>query len=313
MDSITLKKLIKVVLLTVVISYAVDKLVFFGLNAISDKAMTGQAIGKLNHFLSIKDSTDILVFGNSRANHHIDIDFLGENGYNMGVDATGIAYSSTLINTLSKDKKQHIIVHLDTKNFFDSTYAGEDIRGLKTKFNRDESITEALNNSGQISVMQHFYNCMNYNGKSIGILKNFFKPNYDYKSYNGYDPLVISESKAAARDAVLAREDAINCLDNYEINEVALDYLKSIKAYAEKSEKSFVFITSPTHKDPCSGDNEKLKATMKALGLIYKDYSNLYDDLDDNSYWNDKTHLSKKGAEAFSKYIIGDLRYTNFN
>ena len=307
MDSKTLKKLLKVVLLTIAISYALDKLVFFGLNSISDKVMTGQAIGKLNHFLSIKDSKDLLIFGNSRANHHIDVDLLSNNGYNMGVDATGIAYTSTLINTLNKETKQQIIVHIDTKNFFDDSYDGTDIRGLKTKFNRNEDITEALNNSGQISVLQRFYCSMNYNGNSIGILKNYFKPNYDYTAYNGYDPLVVSDAKAAARDAVLARESTIECAEKYDINPIALSYLESIKSYAETTNKTFIFITSPTHNDPCADDNASLSATLKALGFTYIDYSNLFDGLNDNRYWNDKTHLSKRGAEVFSEQLRKDI------
>jgi len=313
MDSKTLKKLIKVVLLTIAISFVIDKLVFFGLNTVSDKVMTGQAIGKLNHFLTVKDTADLLVFGNSRANHHIDVGLLSKNGYNMGVDATGIAYSSTLVNTLSKNKPQQIIVHIDTKNFFDEAYEGADIRGLKTKFNRNENITKALDNSGQISVLQNFYYCMNYNGNAIGILKNFFKPNHDYKSYNGYDPLIVSPSKASARDAVLARENKIDCSRDIAINAIALDYLKSIKSFADQSNKTFIFVTSPTYNDPCSEDNAKLKLTMRDLGLMYKDYSNLFNSSKDNTLWNDKTHLSKKGAEAFSRYLLNDLKNNNFN
>lgn len=309
MNSQTTKKLLKIVLLTLVVSYAIDKLVFFGLNAISDKVMTGQAIGKLNHFLSVKDSTDVLVFGNSRANHHIDMSLYSDNGFNMGVDGTGIAYSSTLINTLLKDKKQLVIVHVDTKNFFDESYEGADIRGLKTKFKRDKNITEALKKSGQLSTLQNFYYSMNYNGNAVGILKNFFKPNYDYKTYNGYDPLSVSKSQESMRDIVLSKTDEKNCLENYTVNTTAKAYLEAIKTYTENSNKTFVFVTSPAYSDTCSGDNAKLNSIMRELGLTYKDYTNLYKTEKDNSYWKDKTHMSKKGAEAFSKYLLNELKH----
>ena len=308
MDSKTTKKLIKIVLLTLVISFVIDKLVFFGLNTISDKVMTGQAIGKLNQFMSVKEEAPVLVFGNSRANHHIDVDMLGKNSYNIGVDGTGIAYSSTLINSLSeKDKKQLIIVHIDTKNFFDQDYDGSDIRSLKTKFKRNESITAALNNSGQLSALQHFYYSMNYNGNAVGILKNYFRPSYDHNIYNGYDPLTISESQESMRDAILAKSNTIECLDNYKVNALALDYLKSIKSYADDSYKTFVFVTSPMYDDPCDGDNKKLSGIMKDLGLRYMDFTTLYKGKVDNSYWKDKTHLSKKGAEAFTKFLVEKL------
>lgn len=310
MDSRTLKKLIKILLLTVVISFTIDKVVFFGLNTLSDKVKTGQAIGKLNQFLSIKDSTNFLVFGNSRANHHFDIDLLSPKGYNMGVDGTGIAYSSTLINTLNKNKKQLVLVHIDTKNFFDKSYVGSDIRGLKTKFNRNESITKALKSSKQISPIQYFYYSMNYNGNAISILKNYFKPSYDYKLYNGYDPIIVSKSQKPMRDALLKKDNTILCQeDNYIVNPIALEYLKTIKSYIENSKnKIFIFITSPTYDDPCEGDNRVFKNIMSQLNLTYRDYTNMFKETGNkDSYWKDKTHLSKKGAEKFSVFLQKEL------
>lgn len=309
MDSKTLKKLINITLLIIVISFTIDKLVFFGLNTISDKVMTGQAIGKLNQFLTIKDSTNFLVFGNSRANHHFDMDLFSKKGYNMGVDGTGIAYSSTLINTLDKDKSQLILVHIDTKNFFDDSYEGSDIRGLKTKLNRDENITKALNKSEQISPIQNFYYSMNYNGNAISIIKNYFKPSYDYKTYNGYDPLTVNESQKSMRDTLLSKQNTISCLDNYQVNRVALGYLQSIKSYIENSKnKTFVFITSPSFDDPCDDDNKALKGIMEQLNLSYRDYTNFFKEKgNSNAYWKDKTHLSGKGAEVFSEFLQKEL------
>lgn len=306
MSSEILKKLLKIVVLTLLISYGLDKLVFFSLNKVSDKVMTGQAIGKLNHFLSLKDDSDFLVFGNSRANRHINVNMFSDNGYNMGIDGVGVAYNSTLINTLQEDKKQLILIHIDTKNFFDSDYDGSDIRGLKTKYKRDDKITQALNNSGRLSVLQKFYYSMNYNGNAIGIIKNYFKPSYNYTTYNGYDPLSVNASQRTMRDIVLSKaitnED---CTDKHEVNPIALEYLKLIKSFTKKSSnKTFLFVTSPMYNDVCNSDNVKLTALMKDLDLTYWDYTNLYKSTKDNSYWRDPTHMSKKGAEVFSLYLL---------
>jgi hypothetical protein len=305
MDSKTLKKFIEIILLTLVISYGIDKLIFFGFNKISDNVMTGQAVGKLNQFLSVKDTSDFIVFGNSRANHHIDTELFSESSYNIGVDGRGIAFSSTLIGTLPKEKKQLILVHVDTKIFFDTTYDGGDIKSLKTKFRRNNTITEALDKSGQLSALQHVYYSMNYNGTAIGIIKNFFKPSYDHKSYNGYDPIVVSESQESMRDIVLSKSNSEECLDNYNLNPTALQYLKYIKSFKEKSpNKTFLFITSPSYNDPCAEDNKQLANIMKELNLTYWDYTNLYKDNKEKSLWKDRTHMSKKGAEAFSIHLL---------
>lgn len=310
MNSEIIKKLLKLIGLILIISYGLDKLVFFSLNKISDEVMTGQAIGKLNQFLSIKDNTDFLVFGNSRANHHIDVDLFSKNGYNIGVDGVGIAYNSTLINTLQNDKKQLIIVHIDTKNFFNADYDGSDIRGLKTKYHRVKNITNSLDKSKKLSVMQRFYYSMNYNGNVIGILKNYFKPSYNYKTYNGYDPLTVSESQKEMRDIILAKVNKNDdCKGKTKINITAIEYLKSIKSFIDKSpNKSFVFVTTPLYNDSCHEDNKLLADLMQKLNLTYWDFSNLYKDSKDNSYWKDATHMSVIGAEKFTTHLLGKLK-----
>lgn len=310
MNSEIIKKLLKLIGLILIISYGLDKLVFFSLNKISDEVMTGQAIGKLNQFLSIKDNTDFLVFGNSRANHHIDVDLFSKNGYNIGVDGVGIAYNSTLINTLQNDKKQLIIVHIDTKNFFNADYDGSDIRGLKTKYHRVKNITNSLDKSKKLSVMQRFYYSMNYNGNVIGILKNYFKPSYNYKTYNGYDPLTVSESQKEMRDIILAKVNKNDdCKGKTKINITAIEYLKSIKSFIDKSpNKSFVFVTTPLYNDSCHEDNKLLADLMQKLNLTYWDFSNLYKDSKEKSYWKDATHMSVIGAEKFTTHLLEKLK-----
>ncbi len=313
MTSEIIKKLLYIIVLIIFISYGLDKIVFFSLNKISDKVLSGQAIGKLNQFLSKKENADFIVFGSSRANHHIDVDKFSTNGFNIGVDGTGIAYSSTLINTLPINKQQLVIVHMDINNFFGEYYDGSDIRALKSKYHRDFEITQALEKSGQISVLQKFYYSMNYNGNALGIIKNYFKPNYDNKNYNGYDPLEVSGSQEVMRDVILRKNkhEEKDCEESLKINTIGLDYLKSIKAFAEKSpNKIFLFVSSPTYNDVCDNDNAQLSAIMKDLGLTYWDFSNLYKDSQDNTYWKDATHMSKKGAEAFSLYLL--QHYENY-
>nr|MBP9193636.1 hypothetical protein [Saprospiraceae bacterium] len=83
---------LKVLGLVLVMSYVVDKIIFFAFNQISDKVYTGQIIGKLNHFLKLKDSLDWIVLGSSRANHNVDPSRLAPNSFNMGIDGRQISY-----------------------------------------------------------------------------------------------------------------------------------------------------------------------------------------------------------------------------
>lgn len=306
MNPKTLNKLLKIVAITIVISFTIDKVVFFALNKVSDEVMTGQAVGKLNHFLSVKDTSDFLVFGNSRANRHIDVDLLAQNGFNIGIDGTGIAYISTLINTLDKTKEQFVLVHIDTKDFFKKGYNAKDIKALRIKYHRDEQITKALKESGHASILQDVFYSINYNGNAIGILKNYFRPSYNFQSYNGYDPIEVSKEQEEARDIVLNTKVNADCLEQLKPNEIAVNYLKDIKVYLESSNKKFLFITSPIYDDVCGTDNKALNKLMQELELPYIDYSYYYK-TKNNTFWKDRKHMTKQGAEDFSKFLNEQL------
>ena len=169
-----MKKSFQLFLLLLLIFYISDRLTFFGLKTIDKKVFSGQGLGKVNQFISLKDSVNLLVFGNSRANHHINNIILDSSSYNMGVDGTNIAYSAALISTLRK-KDQFIIVHIDQKIIFDTTYVGKDVLGLINLIYREKEIRTLIDDLFPEEILYtKLSNCYMYNGKALGIMKNYF-------------------------------------------------------------------------------------------------------------------------------------------
>ena len=112
-----MKKSLQLFLMFLVLFFIADRLIYLGLKTIDKKVFTGQSVGKVNQFLSLKDSVKLLVFGSSRANHSINNLLLDSSSYNIGVDATKTAYATALISSLNK-KGQSIIVHIDQNTIF---------------------------------------------------------------------------------------------------------------------------------------------------------------------------------------------------
>ena len=74
-----MKKSFQLFLALIIVFVVSDRLIYYGLNTIDKSVFSGQVTGKANQFLQIKDSVDLLVFGSSRANHHVNnlfIDYL---------------------------------------------------------------------------------------------------------------------------------------------------------------------------------------------------------------------------------------------
>ena len=125
--------------------------------------------------------------------------------------------------------KQTVIIHIDAKTLFDSNYKGEDITSLKTKYKRNPVITQALKQSGEINPLQNVLYSINYNGNILGILANYVNPKYNYKTYNGYDPLVLSDEQKRIRSELLGNLERESCSESLLTNKLIVSYLKKIK------------------------------------------------------------------------------------
>ncbi|WP_438423353.1 hypothetical protein [Aquimarina macrocephali] len=307
MDRLNFRSALKLIVYILVISYITDKIIYYALNTVSDKILSGQAVGKLNHFLIVKDSVDILTFGNSRTNHHINPEKLSHSGFNMGADARSIAFCATLIKMLPKDKKQLVVVNVDSKNIFKANYSGDDVSPLRIRYHRSDIIKHEIDKVFSYDPIQNFYWSKAYNGKVLGLFKNFFIPKYDHTKYHGYDPIYVNETQREIFKNFLKKPKRKKCLDSYTLNPLYESYLKEIKTFCENNNKRLVLITSPFYNDECKNDNKKMIEIFKTMDIEYHDFSNLFNDDNQIEYWKDDVHLSDKGAQVFSEILNNAL------
>lgn len=294
---------LKVFLYVLAFSFVLDKLVFFSLNVISDNVKTGLGIGKLNHYLTFADKSDILIFGSSRANHHVDPIAITNNGYNMGMDGSQIAYAAALIKSLPKEKKQTILLHIGASNFVQKDYDGSDLKALHTKYIRNKKIREEIDKWNQNNTLQKFYWSLSYNGVLMAVLKNYFLPSYNTDKYRGYDPLTVNDGQREIFQKILKRETKVECPKNLEINRIYENQLKELQSFCSKNNKRLIVFTAPLYEDPCKTDNKVLSSFLEENKIRYYDFTDFFKDKNDLKYWKDNSHLSREGAELFTKEI----------
>lgn len=309
-----MKKTFVLTLLIVLGYFIADRIVFTGLRYLDKKVYTGQTSGKVNQFLSLKDSVRTIVFGSSRANHHVDILELDASGFNMGVDATKIAYATALIETLNK-KHQFIFVHLDQNSLLDpgNTYEGKDCLGLINLADREEGIRSVLKDLyPEELIISYFSKSYVYNGKALGFFKNYFQPSYDYNEYHGFDPLKPSEvQQEVFLDLWINQgKDSIGYDNIVGVNPLTASFIDRIKQKCEENESSLVFFTSPTlnHINPAL--ILQTHQFFNLRNITYFDYTDLFNDFNPE-YWKDLTHLSDKGAEQFTHRLRLDFEAYN--
>lgn len=300
--------LLKSLLVIFIISQILDKTIYYLLRHIERNVYTGQAVGKINQFITIKDSMDLVVFGNSRANHNVDCKLISHNSYNMGIDGTKILYSNSLIQLLG-DKKQTILLQVDPADIFDATYEGEDLDKLLIKYNSNEVIKKEIDRYNRNNPLQNLYWCISFNNKVIPILSNYFNKGSELQDYYGYDPIVVSDDQRKIFQNLLSNFTAKKKSCDVETrNQIMIKALKELDTFCKQHNKELILFTAPVYFDECDEDNKILSQKLSELNIRYFDYSNLFAQDNNIEYWKDFTHLSGIGAEKFTHLLINDLQ-----
>ena len=304
-----MKKSIKLFLILILVFLITDRLVYSSLKSIDKKVFTGQSGGKVNQFLSLKDSVNVLVFGSSRALHHVDPTELDSLSYNIGVDGTRIGYSAALISSLSK-KEQTILVHIDPSAIYNSDYNGDDILGLLNVAKRNKDISNFISDVFPEEIyLSKIFNCYVYNGKVLGLLKNYFIPKDNYEDSNGYEPIIPSIEQKQIFKKLIDKTDLLqfkyNKISNLP-NPLVDKFILTINKKCKLNNSKLVFITSPSLKKNDDKLRLMTKEYFKSRRIVYYDYSE-YIDITDLDNWKDFTHLSAKGAKLFSKELRSKL------
>ena len=304
-----MKKSIKLFLILVIMFFAADRLIYSLIRTIDKKVLTGQSGGKVNQFLSLKDSVNLLVFGSSRALHHVDPKVLDTLSYNIGVDGTRIGYSAALISSLYK-KEQIILVHIDPSAIYNSEYNGDDILSLLKVAKRNKKINNFINDVYPEEIfLSKIFNCYVYNRQVIGLVKNYLAPKYNHKDYSGYDPIIPSQEQKQIFKKLIDKTDfsqfKYNSISNHP-NPLVDKFILTINKKCKLNNSKLVFFTSPSLKKNEDKLRLKTKEYFKFKGIMYYDYSEFID-ISNLDNWKDFTHMSKNGADLFTKEVKDNI------
>lgn len=305
MTSKQIKQLVLFFTQLLVFIFVLDKLVYFSLNRASDKVYSGYMIGKLNHYLELKDTTEILVFGNSRTNHHIDVSKFSKSAFNMGLDGVRLAYIAPLIKLLPENKEQIVVLHLDG---YESDYKGECITQLMVKYHRIDAIRNEIDRLEKNNPLQKFFWCLDYNGTVLSILINRFRPSYNFKDYSGFDPENIGPDQQESVLKLLHMDtDSISCDDVQELNELAKRYVREIQSFCTLNRKKLVVITSPMYILDCKKEHDAMVDFLLKEGIVYYDFTDYFQNNNSDYFWRDRTHLLEPAAKVFTEHLMDSV------
>lgn len=306
MNYAQIKYVLKTLLSIFLITFLGDKAIFFALNLVNEQVYSGQGVGKLNQYMKLKDSVNLLVFGNSKANFHVDNIQLDSNSFNMGIAGRNIVFAATLIKLLG-NKPQILLVQIDPQYVYDEMYQGEDILSLKSLYNKNSVVKKEFEKLHFDNYFQDVFCSISYNSQLSSLLSNYFKPKYDHKTYYGFNPLVATDAQKKYFIKKLKAKRKEPCPNTFKLNAIVNNYLIDVKNIAVQKNKNVIFFTAPLYNDYCKADNEFLAKTMRSNNLIYYDFSDFFKENNSIDFWRDEIHLSNIGADAFTKGLRAKL------
>ena len=286
---------------------------FFALILVADIALGG-ALGYLaNHakggftqrdaYICNRLETDFLLMGSSRCVRHynpqIITDSLGLSCYNTGQMGNGIILNYGRLRMMDERQKPKVVVY-DINPEFDLLVGDDNHRyltWLKQHYDREgiDEIFESVDKTEKYKMCSQMYR---YNSRIIELLTDFLHPISNARS-NGFSPLKGEIDKTKIR--AVSKEKKMPKVDS-----VKLEYINRLIDELEGSK--LYFVVSPRWYGMDSIQFKPIMEVCKDRGIPFIDFSNNPKYIHHDEYFKNGNHMNARGADEFTKELIGCLK-----
>ena len=254
-----------------------------------------------DRYISRELNKDIIIYGSSRCVHHynpsIFEDSLGLSCYNAGQDGNGIilSYGRLLMQNHRMVPKMIIC---DINPEFD-LLAGDNhryLQWLKTYYDEDgiKNIFDAVDKMEQYKMMSMLYR---YNSRFLEIATDFIHPLYNPEP-NGFVP----QSDGMDKRKIKQKDKK----ESFEFDPVKIYHLE--RFIDEGAESRLVFVISPIWYGMDEDVLQPLREICHRKGIILLEFENSDKYVHNDYYFHDGNHMSKRGADEFSKEVVEYLK-----
>jgi hypothetical protein len=291
------------IFLTIV--FCVDRFLGFQLDFFFKYKIQGGNFGIIHQ--AIKNKTDIIILGASRAHHNYIPEIISQNTNlsccNLGLDGMSIIYNYCLLTHILNNYKPKLVI-CDLGGFeLSNKWAGpshyDKLMPIIKKYDNLIELIKLKDANIKLKLISSLYS---YNQKIHSLIKEGFILNKI--NFSGYDPLYGSKPEKAFNDnpveipSQVEEDDTHRKALHYLINDLKKDHVP------------LVFIISPTWHELQHVVQPNLLKTIQSnsvdLHIIHKEY---YSEFSNRTLYYDPTHLNHEGAVIFSKIVNLKIKY----
>ena len=293
--------------------FVVRVILFFVLLGVVD-VLGGYALGYLaNHtrggftqrdaYICDSLETDILLMGSSRCVRHynpqIITDSLGMSCYNSGQMGNGVILNYGRLKMVCERKKPQVVIY-DIEPSFD-LMEGEDnhryLTWLKQHYDRSgiSDIFERIDKTEKYKMKSQLYR---YNSRIVELATDFRHPISSVQS-DGFTPMKGEMDKSKIRVAGEKKKEHV-------VDPVKIEYIN--KLMDELQGSKLYFVVSPKWYGIDSTEFKPIMDICQERGIPFIDFSNDPKYVRQDLYFKDGNHMNSRGADEFTKDLIGYIK-----
>lgn len=292
--------LVKLALFFALIAIA-DVLCGFALDYFAQHAKSGFTLR--DNYICDKLETDFLLMGSSRCIRHynpqIITDSLGMSCYNSGQMGNGIILNYGRLRMIDERKKPSVVVYDVTPEF--DILIGDDnhryLTWLKQHYERNgiAAIFESVDATEKYKMTSQMYR---YNSRFIELMTDFFHTLSDVRS-DGFSPHKGELDRTKIKsDSIKEKTPAIDNVKMEYVNKL-IDELDGVKLF---------FVVSPSWYGMDSVRFQPIIEICQERDIPFIDFANHPKYVHQDVFFKDGNHLNERGANEFTKDLIGYLK-----
>ena len=278
-----------------------DVLCGFALGYIAKNAKGG--FTQRDTYICDKMETDFLLMGSSRCVRHynpqIITDSLGMSCYNSGQMGNGIILNYGRLKMIDERKKPQVVIY----DIFPDVdyYTGDDnhryLTWLKQHYDRNgiSEIFEEVDPTEKYKMISQSYR---YNSRIIELMTDYIHPITDARA-DGFSPLKGEMDRTKIKIGGEKEKKLV-------VDSVKLDYIT--KLIDELDGSKLLFVVSPRWYGIDSLQLQPVLEICKKRGIPFIDFANNPKYVHQDFYFKNGNHMNGRGADEFTKDLIGCIK-----
>jgi hypothetical protein len=308
-----MKKLVLYLFILILSVKVLDKSIAYCCDKLYSKVRTGQTGGKINQYLSLSPTPDLLIMGDSRAFRHINPDSFPIPTYNIGHAGMDQCFQTALLHVLLTNKKlpKNILLQIEpynyTRNKGEPDQFSDGVQQLKFYYNSDTLVRRYINEISPNEKYKFLFDSYRYNGILINLFKNFYESRHTKNYGNGFEPMPCTLRDSINVVATSKREIDTSKL---QMDSIQVEYLKTFIKICEDHKVKLICFSSNIYTQFLDYKVYSLKigAILQQYKVPYINYIIHHDTNLNNPYlWQDSYHLNENGAKIESKHLSVDV------